>query len=548
MVSFRSFRATSNSISDRPGKQNVGDETSSDDDWSPSFAPAEISSSVNSNEFRHVILAPLPTACAARSRPESINDSSLFEPPGAAHTSWDQDFNRNLRRPISRRPYSFSNPARSLQRSPQRSPLRSPTKERGGFIPTLTGDTSGEIIVEKKTEGLASWFNGSSAPVTLGISVSEESTMDFGGPPPTSHSPARLHKKSASQPYIKQALGSTSRFSLFGSKSPAEKTPKIAAATVDELLDLNVNEALFPDGPVDTFSPSSFKNFQVNAEGILLKLHTAYKVQSTSLSDALSRETDLQDQLEEAETRSDHLKMQLNNMAAQASEQEQAMKELAAEIEMEKQRRQDEQEARKRSIILVKNPRSALANEVWDRPTTGKDVVKRSSCATVATDSGFESEGESSADSVFSRSRSNSSPTGIMFSSSTAVRFPYSYDPQVSSWSITNNDSEPVLEASADPNLGTRGWRPAPVQRTSTFQKVLEGLSSTSGLDDPNDTETQLVSPLDSVCANCQGGGASKAWSAVRDLRSKNKELTERVGQLEGTVDSCLDLVGGLRA
>ncbi|KAI9762651.1 MAG: hypothetical protein M4579_000269 [Chaenotheca gracillima] len=452
---------------------------------------------VKSNDYEDIILAPPPKA-AYTARPTSslTRERSPFKLPRLATTLWNQDSSDNSRQSVS----SWSNPFTNATHSPQRSPQRSPVKEELDFFPTLTGDTTTQISSGNKRNDLSSWFKGTSAPITLGVLVKDEPVkMDSDSPSPRPTSPPKLHRKTTSQSILKQAPALASRFSFFSSKSTSEKveTPSLS----DEFSDLDIGTVLFPHGPAEPFSPSSFKNLQMNAEGALTKIQTAYKLQNTALRDAVSSKVDLQDQLEEAETRAKHLKMQLDNMAVQAAEQEQAMKELSAELALEKRRRHHDEEARKRTIMLVKKPTYSVDHEDAEENSFGRTrSQKRSSQSTVSTDSNFDSELESSADSVFSRSRSNSSPTGTMFSSSTAVTSPDMYDIP-----LTDLDSLAVFK----PASGRQ-----PLQPQS--------------------------------CTNCQGGSTSKAWSAVRDLRSENSDLRQRVTQLEGTVESCLGLVGGL--
>ena len=229
------------------------------------------------------------------------------------------------------------------------------------------------------------------------------------------------------------------------------------------------------------------------------------------------------EELEEAETRARHLKMQLDDMAVKVAEQDSTVMNLVDELAAEKQLRRQEEDARKRSIKLVKSsPIDDIAEE------DGSKFHQQTNRGSMASDSGFESEDESSAESVFSLKRHDPTSPCLSLSSASSTTWPEVY--QAESLKIT-----PVREAAK--------LRPAvPPQRPSTFQKAsgLNG-SSAGGISIQGHDE-----PLRWSCANCQGLKASEAWNVVGILKEENKGLKERVGDLEGAVEGCLDLVAGL--
>src|SRR5205823_6058494 len=109
----------------------------------------------------------------------------------------------------------------------------------------------------------------------------------------------------------------------------------------DDLYSLDVRSALFPNGLPDCFLPAAFKNLQANAEGLLSRLQTGYKMRTMELEEVNADRSAQQEELEEAETRAHHLKMQLANMAVKVQEEEQTMKEMAKELAMERNRRME---------------------------------------------------------------------------------------------------------------------------------------------------------------------------------------------------------------
>ncbi|KAI9869194.1 MAG: hypothetical protein M1830_005444 [Pleopsidium flavum] len=419
-----------------------------------------------------------------------------------------------------------------FQRSPSQSPQPSPTKEKWEFMPTLTGDNSGQIRVEDKGGKLSNWFNGSSESVNLGILPSpikeKGDAMEHLTLSPMIRPPHKLHRTTTSESAIKSMTSTPSRFSFFTSQSSAPKPPSLPAVANDELLNLDITTALFPGGPADPFSPSSFRNLLTNAEGLLLRLQTAYKLRTISLHEMSSETSAQQEELEEAETRARHLKMQLDDMAAKVAEKDIAAKGLAEELALERQQRREEKEARERSIVLVKKPRDDGEHVGVETDLSIKRHEKRQSNVTIVSDSGFESEYDSSADSVFSTNRGATSPPTPMSSVSGTT------SPEPCQYAQCPPFTTPPQALGNRPGMGP--------QRPSTFQKILKGISTAKANEVPGDTGN-----IQRGCANCQGGNAAEAWSVVSVLRDENKGLKQRVGDLEGAVESCLDLVNGIR-
>ncbi|KAI9790572.1 MAG: hypothetical protein M1835_000904 [Candelina submexicana] len=440
------------------------------------------------------VLAPLPTARTHSSGPaSSIQQPISFRYP-----------NQKLKLPplITRQHQSLSSSS-----TPAPSPQHSPIKVKSGFMSTLTGDKDGQIKIEDRRGRLAGWFNGNSAPVNLFVLPASEPTPSLQASPTVR--PANNRSSTT------QSTASTSRFSLFSTKSMAEKIPSsdVPASADDEFLNLDIEAALFPSGPADPLSQSSFENLKMNAECLFLRLQTAYKLRTSSLHELTAEKTAQDEELDETETRCRHLKQQLDDMALKVLEQEKAMKDMADELAAEKRMRREEEEARQKSLALVKGPSR-----------------KRESTATIASDSGFESEEDDSrAESVFSQTESPLSRSGTMSSSTSETGSHQTYQqPQV-----------PPQVLQTRPSM--------PPKRTSTFQRVFNGISAPSSTDSGFDGKGAEDSKSPQWgCANCQGGNAAMAWCMAGDLRKQNRVLGERVTYLEGAVESCIDVIGGL--
>lgn len=128
---------------------------------------------------------------------------------------------------------------------------------------------------------------------------------------------------------------------------------------MDDLAQINIEDALFPHGRPDEFSPAAFKNLQLNAEGTIRRFQNAHKEQLQSLKTLTSTKNVQSDELEAAETKNEHLKLQLEDMAERAMEQEKQIIDLRAQLAAQRL----SLEAAQQSIRMVpqdvdENPRS----------------------------------------------------------------------------------------------------------------------------------------------------------------------------------------------
>ena len=390
--------------------------------------------------------------------------------------------------------------------SPARSPQPSPTRLKRRSITSFTGDHAGVLVKESTPNKIASWFKGQSDPINIGILPSP---IKESSDPLAVMSPAKP-LQSTPKPAI------TSRFSFFSTK-PSPTKSSLTDDPNDEFLNLDISTALFPAGPVDPFSPSSFKNLAQNAEGLLTRLQAAYKERTLSLHEMTTEKDTIAEELEGAETRSKHLKIQLDDMAAKLTEQDNAMMELVDELANAKRLKREEEEARKRTIRTVKPSISTpVAPHGGHNPVAGRPQERRrqrrerfGSTSTTDCDSGD----ESSAESLFSKV--NCTSPRMSLSSVSTMSSPETYH-------------QPDLSfASVSSPQGARR------QASRTSSNKFNGSS-------PH--EESLVWS----CGNCQGNGASEAWGVVEVLKEENKCLKERVQHVEGALEGCLDVVARL--
>jgi hypothetical protein len=161
----------------------------------------------------------------------------------------------------------------------------------------------------------------------------------------------------------------------------------------DPLLTLDINQALFPHGPADPLDPTSFNDLLMAAEAVIATMQSAYRARCAELRDLRSEISVKDDEVEEAETRARHLKMQLEGMAGQVAAQEAKTEMLEKMLEQQQKetkelrRQSSEQGSGKVSLKIVASHDQDMRN--WKRTTRSGE-----------SDSGFESDGDN--DSVFS--------------------------------------------------------------------------------------------------------------------------------------------------
>ncbi|KAL2262615.1 hypothetical protein VTK26DRAFT_702 [Humicola hyalothermophila] len=358
----------------------------------------------------------------------------------------------------------------------------------------------------------------------------------------------------------KNSMTAASRFmSAISSRfNPTGNTGANLAAAADddddELCNLNIEAALFPHhassssssssptSPRDPFSPAAFKNLHMNAVGLLTKMQAAYRERTAALRELQAERSAQRDELEEAETRARHLKMQLEDMARKAQEHERAMRELMEELAAERRARAEES---RRMAAGEKNDGGSggggagIGGALPSPPSEGASIVsedlgvdedrrrrrhRRRRGSRDTTDDGDE---EDETESVESESVFSSLPDG----SDGAVT------PQHSTSTAPQPQKSLSQGGSVQATGSTPKRRPAGggQQPMSAFQKIFKGIS---GGDDSSSGSNG--------CRNCKGQGASVAWDTVGVLRDENRHLKRRVGELEVAVEGALDLVKGI--
>ncbi|KAF1986065.1 hypothetical protein K402DRAFT_394300 [Aulographum hederae CBS 113979] len=444
--------------------------------------------------------------------PQSAFTASTRYAPEPASPSQDYDTNRSSSSFFSKLPPLITKASTVSYRSPQHSPTRS----LSSFI---SRNTSGE---EKQNRGshpiFGDWFNGTSAPVNIGIlpsttssraasptrayyaDISEESDVDSedegaGNFRRHSRRPSLYTSPSSRSSTVPSATAmATSKISSWfsgGNKSSTStsnsRAPR-APSTPDAYAHLDTTALLFPHGsPPDILSPHSFHDLQYAAESALRNLHAAYLSKCSMYAtvqherdDALAEREALEEEVEEAETRARHLRVQLEGMAKRLEEREE-------DVRNERKRR-EQLEKEMDGVALGLGRRQRSVRLVRDRKDGEQAAASHS-------DSGFESDPEhdhehSDTESLSSRrnpssSERSSSPTLASSSGASVVK----------------------LRSAGSSNSGSGQWR-----------------TQESGM----------------------GMGLNSPWVMLSEARDENMRLRVRVGDLESAIEGALDLVGGM--
>ncbi|BCS29854.1 uncharacterized protein APUU_80157A [Aspergillus puulaauensis] len=402
--------------------------------------------------------------------------------------------------------------------------------------PIPSNDSFARKKLEVGAKLLTDLFQGKSEQANLGLlhrqedqksletgptSMEDSSIQEPYAPSYTSRTFTSRPQKRMTAPSPLKQVTSSNPLSFFGLRRQGENRQVLPEPAEDELLNLDIGAALFPPSSNNPNGQEAFDDLRTNAENVIQRLQAAYKQRTFALHEVINEKTEKQEELEETKTRIGHLKIQLDGMAEKVLRQDMAMKAMAEELEQERQMRRKEEEARQRSVMLVKS--SADDESVSDISVELQAPqwnTKRQSNGTLPSDSGFESGDESVAESVFSRRDGAETPTSIVPASSNVSQVNL---PVPQSTTLQANQKEPKPTS-------------APLARSSAYDRVMKGLAS-SGI-----TNAWAGNP--SKCKICYGVPSSEAWSVMGVLKEENKGLKIRLGELEMVIDDCLSIVG----
>lgn len=378
--------------------------------------------------------------------------------------------------------------------------------------PSWTGTFPREKL-EARARVLSEWFQGKSDPVNLGINMRSDSHPDtIAMETPRAAATSTTHMR-------KQSTPGASRFSFFGLRKQTDQRPDPPEPADDEFLNLDINAALALPAS-DSTGDEALDTLREHASSVLQRMQEAYKQRTFVMHQAIADRKEKHEELEETRARVDHLKAQLDGMAAKVLDQEKNMQTMAQELEQERRLRQQEESRNRSDTMRAHTADDDVPSLVLQTPHRGG---KRTSHGTLTSDSGFESGDESVADSVFSQREGVESPTSTLAAPS----------PNLSQVALSTPSAAPT--PAIQKNLIAVTGTPTPT-RSSTYDRVMKGLASTR-------LGSSFVGNANQ-CGNCYGVPASEAWSVMGVLKDENRGLKTRLGELELVIDDCIGLVG----
>lgn len=406
---------------------------------------------------------------------------------------------------------------------------------------SLTGDRRNNAAESNSQVRTGAWYMRRNQPTTE--TPPNEHTSSVLDATPTKMRSSSAVAASPTSTVMRSKMGSpssasASRFSFFS--MPTLKNTKSTAVAVpkdDELINLDIDSALFPAGVPsegEAFSPAAFKNLQMNATGLLRKFQTAYQGKAIACQELRAERDAQEDEKIEIQTRTHHLKMQLEGMAQRAAETEAMMHALMEELHREKLLRAEEKTARESGVMS--SGMSTISEDLGAEDDQRHHNRRRSDGTARSDDASSDTDGESADDfSVFSRSRSPTLAASIsdmspVESNHSPVSSQLPPLPRIPATQITKALTlEPPLTA-----------RPSQPPQMSTFQKLFKGISG-------DGKDSSAAAGTVSGCSNCEGQDASVAWDTASLLRDENRGLKQRVSELESAVEDAIDAVMGVK-
>ena len=380
---------------------------------------------------------------------------------------------------------------------------------------------------------LSSWFQGSSAPVTFGISVKKHAEPRATSPVVASEQ-LSTEANASRPPAFRWLLIPSSIASLTRTTpSPNAASGHFADSqtTVTEIFKSHITK------PSNEFS---MEDLQASIEQAVTARELAHQAEIASMKAKVAEYDALKEEQAEAEVRVTLFKAQLDTMAAKVAEHVKVTNDLAHQLASERERRLNEEEARKRSIAIVKEQtiRSTELPCTVSLDIAMANVPRHVHRPAHDSDPGYYSEAESSS------SSSTCSPKRPMSASSTSSRCTLPDLHLATPTTPTTSYNGPEIGQLSRP---VPPIKPRLLPRLSTFQKVLRDMTTDSPTAhhvnyDPSGTSTRTCT----TCTTCSDGHACFSGGdddALGSLRTENELLKGRVSELEKTVDNCLSLV-----
>lgn len=322
-------------------------------------------------------------------------------------------------RPSSPSKSSTFLPFLKLGRERSVSPKRVSAAEAAEFAPPLVNKHSLQLKAHDRPGKLADWFSGTSEPVNITLIPSptkekqdpfvDESDMETAFQRRstsreedhlTRRPQSRLQKSSEKLPVTGKEF--TASKLAFWKQRP---TLPVKGCELDEPTDLDFGMTLFPSGGLDDSCPEELEKVREGAEKSFRQLQSAYQKNLQCLQEVTSERNALTDEWEAAQTRSEHLKLQLATMGEQLTRQESAMQSMVEEIATLRRQLREDEDFRNRSLRVVSE--QSLNTEAVAKTENEGRRRKRRSAESLASEA-------SSSSSIFSQAVSGTcSPISV---------------------------------------------------------------------------------------------------------------------------------------
>lgn len=408
----------------------------------------------------------------------------------------------------------------------------SPVKNKTAVSPSPVAGTAAPIpppatdkpLPQAPNKLFGDLFHGESAPVRLGMPatpINEDAEMVLEYRSRFTERPQSRPSKRASLQVQPTPAPQSSRLSWFGRKASTPSPnplPSPTSTPADEILTLNINNSLFPHGPADPLSPHAFNDLLLNATHLLQRMQDAYKEKCDFIT-SMQPEMDAQrEEVEEAETRARHLKLQLEDMGRCNAEQIRINRELAEQLSIPRDVSPNPQQ---RTPTPAASHLNADDHDTTPTPDNDLDDLPRRrkrSSATSASDSGFESDADTTSSQRSIAGQIQQFPPR---------RFPVSPSP--------SNTSDP-----------RSAWKPASLSRSPS---ILSTSSASSFSSAPRSNPmgpggVRLVLNSSAVAAaHSSEGGYANAVVTLEKLRLENRHLKCEVDALRGGLQGCIEFL-----
>ena len=247
-------------------------------------------------------------------------------------------------------PRSSANPSPTRQ-DHDASPRSFKESSIGSMTPTEANNEAANRFSRNLTDLFQ--FQGSSAPVCFGISSTSSPKRNTPGSPPAGSavdgrpssvgSAAKVspHDVGAGRPdHVRRGSTLSVAASFLGlatqrtqSTSPVRKSARARTRLDDEITRLDFENEVFPNDSLGGKGERAFDELLVNAEKLFNKMQAAYTRKCQSLVQLESSRQANTHALEESRERFEHVKRQLNEMAAKLEERDAEIKDLEDELE-----------------------------------------------------------------------------------------------------------------------------------------------------------------------------------------------------------------------